>query len=284
MTQTLVFGLSQGAFYALLAAGFVIGYRVTSCVNLAHGVYVAFAVFVAASLTPSMPLAMALLVAVLVTAALGGATESVVLRHAANQPPLSQLLATLGVAIAATGAMRLVWGTDDRTLPGLLGADPISLAGVSLLPSALLVMLALIFVVVTWSLVSRYTLIGRTLLACAEDTTGARLCGVPVARVRFTTAAVAAGTAGLAGVLAAPMTFVTYESGLTFTLLALIVAALGAFRSIPAAVAGGLLLGVVEALTVFYISSQLKTAVTFGVLLALLALRPQGLVSSKVAH
>lgn len=283
MTQALAAGLSEGAVYSLVAVGLVLSYSVSGTINLAHGEYVVLSILLTGSLAPSIGLLPAALVAILAIAALGAATERFLLRRAGSSSPTSRLLLTLGLAFALAGLMRLGWGPDERTVDPLVSSSSVEVIGAFINPQSFWLWGVLILAVAGITTVLRRSFAGRTVVACAENPLGARLCGVSVNTISVMTFAAAAALAALAGVLYGPLTFVTYESGVPFVLRGLIAGALGGLRSIPAAVLGGLFLGLSESLSVTYLSSQLKTPIAFGILLGLLALRPSGFTRAGAA-
>lgn len=283
MEQAIVSGLTQGAAYALVATGLALVYSVSRTINLAHGAFVVLGVVVVQTLTAPLGLVGAVLVAVVLAGALACAMEILAVRRVTDAPPLSGLLLTLGLAFAFQGLLRVIWGPDEFSNEPLTSSRPVDVLGATIPAQAFwLVGIALVVAIGLELLVAR-TFLGRTLVACAQDPHGARLCGIPVSKVRAGTYALAGVLGVLAGILLGPLTFVTYESAISFALLGLIAAALGGMGSIRGAVLGGLFLGLAESFAVTYVSSQMKTPIAFAVLLVLLAVRPRGFVRGVVA-
>lgn len=283
MEQAIVSGLTQGAAYALVATGLALVYSVSRTINLAHGAFVVLGVMAVQTLTGPLGLVAAALVAVLLGGVVACAMEMLAVRHVSDAPPLSGLLLTLGLAFGFQGLLRIIWGPDEFSNEPLTSSRPVDVLGATIPVQAFwLVGIALAVAIALELLVAR-TFLGRTLVACAQDPQGARLCGIPVSKVRAGTFALAGGLGVLAGILLGPLTFVTYESAINFALLGLIAAALGGMGSVRGAVLGGLFLGLAESFAVTYVSSQMKTPITFAVLLLLLAVRPRGFVRGVVA-
>jgi branched-chain amino acid transport system permease protein len=283
MEQAIVSGLTQGAAYALVAVGLALVYSVSRTINLAHGAFVVLGIMLVQVLAGPLGLVGAIVVAL----ALGGAAavgmEVLAVRRVADAPPLSGLLLTLGLAFAFQGLLRVVFGPDEFSSEPFTSSRSADILGATIPAQAFWLIGVAAAVSIALELIVARTFIGRTLVACAQDPGGARLCGIPVARVRAGTYALAGALGVLAGVLLGPLTFVTYESAISFALLGLIAAALGGLGSLRGAVLGGVFLGLAESLAVTYVSSQMKTPITFAVLLALLTLRPRGFVRGVTA-
>lgn len=283
MEQAIVSGLTQGAAYALVATGLALVYSVSRTINLAHGAFVVLGVMAVQTLTAPLGLVGAILVAVVLGGLVACIVEMLAVRHVSDAPPLSGLLLTLGLAFAFQGLLRIIWGPDEFSNEPLTSSRPVDVLGATIPVQAFWLVGITLAVAIALELLVARTFLGRTLVACAQDPQGARLCGIPVSKVRAGTFALAGGLGVLAGILLGPLTFVTYESAINFALLGLIAAALGGMGSVRGAVLGGLFLGLAESFAVTYVSSQMKTPITFAVLLLLLAVRPRGFVRGVVA-
>src|SRR5690606_32826496 len=190
---------------------------------------------------------------------------------------LLSIILTLGVSTALKAAMLLVWGPEGRGLTPFPGRD-FTLGGVSVRAQYLWILgvTALSAVAVTWFY--ERTLPGKALRACAEQPTAARLVGVSIARASLLSFAIAGLLGGVAGVLASPIYFSAWDSGLTLGLKGFVAATLGGLVSIRGAIAGGLVLGVLESLVAGYVDSGLRDAVAFIVLIVVLVVRPGGVL------
>jgi branched-chain amino acid transport system permease protein len=283
MQQAIVSGLTQGAAYALVAVGLALVYSVSRTINLAHGAFVVLGIMLVQALVGPVGLVGAIVVALVLGAAAAAGMEVLAVRRVADAPPLSGLLLTLGLAFAFQGLLRVVFGPDEFSSEPFTASRSVDVLGATIPAQAFWLIGVAVVVSIGLELIVARTFIGRTLVACAQDPAGARLCGIPVARVRAGTYALAGALGVLAGVLLGPLTFVTYESAISFALLGLIAAALGGLGSLRGAVLGGVFLGLAESLAVTYVSSQMKTPITFAVLLVLLTLRPRGFVRGVTA-
>ncbi len=277
LLQLVFAGLSQGAVYALVAIGFVAVFAVSGVINLVQGEFAALAGLVAISATASgLPLAVALPLALASAALAAAVLERVVIRPVRTMTTLTSIILTLGVSTALKAAMLLVYGPDARGLQPFTDAT-YEVGGVSIRAQELwiLAVAAVVAGAVFWFY--ERTVQGKALRACAEQPVAARLVGISPGRASLTSFLVAGLVGAVAGVLASPIYFSSWESGLTLGLKGFVAATLGGLVSIRGAVLGGLLLGVLENLVAGYYDTGLRDAVAFLVLIVVLVVRPGGL-------
>ncbi|MGH3728885.1 MAG: branched-chain amino acid ABC transporter permease [Micromonosporaceae bacterium] len=269
-------GLAQGAVYALIAVGFVAIFTVSGVINLAQGEFAALAGLVAISAVGSgWPLPAALAVAVATVAVVAVLMERLTIAPVRRMTTLTSIILTLGVSTALKALMLLIWGPDGDGLRPFGGPD-LTLGGVSIRSQELWILgIAGLVATAVWWFYER-TLLGKALRACAEQPVAARLAGISLHRASLLSFLVAGLVGAVAGVIASPITFTSWESGLTLGLKGFVAATLGGLVSIRGALAGGLLLGVLESLVAGYIDTGLRDAVAFLVLLVVLVLRPGG--------
>ena len=276
LLQLLFAGLSQGAVYALIGIGFVAIFTVSGVINLAQGEFAALAGLVAISAHRSgLPLLVAVVVAVISVVIVAVIMERLTIAPVKRMTTLVSLILTLGVSTALKALMLLIYGPDAEGLtpitPGM-----VSVAGVSIRYQDLwiLAVAAVVSLAVYWFY--DRTLTGKALRACAEQPVAARLVGISLGRASLVSFLIAGCVGAVAGVLASPVYFTSWESGLILGLKGFVAATLGGLVSIRGAVLGGLLLGVLESLTAGYIDSGLRDAVAFVVLIVVLVVRPGG--------
>jgi branched-chain amino acid transport system permease protein len=269
-------GLSQGAVYALVAIGFVAVFTVSGVINLAQGEFAALAGLVALSAAAAgLPLLPAIALAVVTVAAVAAVMERLTIRPVRRMTTLTSIILTLGVSTALKAVMLLVWGPDAEGLRPLTTGS-VEVAGVSVRWQELWVLgIAAAVGVAVWWFYER-TLTGKALRACTEQPTAARLVGISLGRAALVSFVIAGVVGAVAGVLASPLYFTSWESGLTLGLKGFVAATLGGLVSIRGAILGGLLLGVLESLVAGYVDSGYRDAVAFVVLLVVLVARPQG--------
>ena len=276
LLQLVFAGLSQGAVYALIAIGFVSVFTVSGVINLAQGEFAALAGLVAISAVGSgLPLPAAAVVALATVAVVAVLMERLTIRPVKRMTTLVSLILTLGVSTALKALMLLVFGPDAE---GLTPFTPggFTVVGVSIRYQELwiLAIAGVVALAVYWFY--ERTLAGKSLRACAEQPVAARLVGISLGRASLMAFLIAGCVGAVAGILASPIYFTSWESGLTLGLKGFVAATLGGLVSVRGAVLGGLLLGVLENLTAGYISTGLRDAVAFLLLIVVLVARPSG--------
>ena len=283
--QVLFGGLTSGSVYALVAVGLAVIYRATRVINFAHGEFVIIGALTAASLVNpiGLPLAAAALLGVAAAGATGLLFERLVLRPMSDKPVFVLILITLGSSIAFRGAAMLLWGKDPLRLPPFSGETPWRLGGAAVLPQALWVLGVTAVVMVLIGFALQRTAFGKAVRACAENPAAARLVGIDVKSMIAWTYVASAGLGGVAGVLISPIAAIDFQAGLLLTIKGLTDAIIGGLDRISGVVLGGLLLGVIEAYASAFISSVMKDALAFGLLIILLMWRPQGLLGLQKA-
>lgn len=276
--QLLVTGLTLGSIYALVALGFVAIYTVTGIINFAQGEFVMLGALSAVTLTRAgLPLAVAAVAAVALTALVGGALHALAIRPARHASIIALIIITIGASIAIRGGALLRWGTDPYPLPAFTPGPPVPLGNVLVTRQSLWVMGIGLLVLGLLFLFFNRTMLGRALRASAINPLAARLMGISPARMGLLAFTLSAALGAIGGVAVAPITYATYDMGLMLGLKGFVAAILGGFTSFPGAVIGALLLGILESLGAG-VSSAYKDAVAFVILLAVLLLRPSGLL------
>jgi len=277
LLQLLFAGLSQGAVYALIAIGFVAIFTVSGVINLAQGEFAALAGLVAISARASgLPLVVAAVLAVVTVAVVAVVMERLTIAPVKRMTTLVSLILTLGVSTALKALMLLVYGPNAEGLESITPGS-FTVAGVSVRYQDLwiLAVAAVVSLAVYWFY--DRTLTGKALRACAEQPVAARLVGISLGRASLLSFVIAGSVGAVAGVLASPVYFTSWESGLILGLKGFVAATLGGLVSVRGAVLGGLVLGVLETLTAGYISTGLRDAVAFLLLIVVLVVRPNGI-------
>lgn len=285
LMQFLLSGLTVGAVYALVALGFTIIYNASSVANFAQGEFVMLGGMITASAyAAGAPLLLAAAVAIAITGIVGVLLNKLAIEPARGAPVASLIIITIGASIFIRGLTQIVLGKALHRFPAFSGNDPIHILGATILPQSLWVVAgALLVFVALWLFFTR-TLTGRAVLATANNRIAALLVGINTRYIMTLSFALSAAIGALAGILITPITLTSYDIGMTMALKGFAAAMLGGMGNPKGALAGGLLLGLLEALTAGYISSQYKDAAAFVVILAVLFLMPQGLFQSKTAE
>lgn len=285
LMQFVFSGLTIGAVYALVALGFTIIYNASDVVNFAQGEFVMLGGMITVfAFDAGLPLPLAAILAIVATAAIGVALNKFAIEPARGAPVVSLIIITIGASILIRGATQVLFDKQLHRLPAFSGDDPIHLLGATLLPQSLWVIGGAIAIFIALWLFFTRTLLGKAVLATANNRLAAQLVGINTGFVMTLSFALSAAIGALAGVLVTPITLVSYDVGVGLALKGFAAAMLGGMGNPKGALVGGLLLGLFEALTAGYISSQYKEAVAFVVILAVLFVMPQGLFGQKTTE
>lgn len=280
--QVVISGITLGSLYSLVGLGFVVIYRATKVVNFAQGEMMMlgamFALYFYSDL--GAPYFAAFLLAVLLCGTFGAALERVAYRPLLNAPVVTLILATVAVGQMMRAAVRILRGSEVSRFPSILSAEPFVIAGLTFTPLSLSIITIAILLVCAFMLFFRKTRIGKGMEATSENRDAALLVGISVNQTFSLVWAIGSALAGAAGVLLAPLIIITPEMG-SIGIKGFIGAILGGFNSIPGAVAGCFLLGVIENLGGVYIASSMKDVIAFCVLVLILTIKPHGLFGRK---
>lgn len=283
----LINGISLGSVYAIIALGYTMVYGIAKMLNFAHGDVImvgGFTVFTIVSTMGGSPV-IGILAAVIICTVLGVTIEKVAYRPLRSASPLAVLITAIGVSYLLQNIALLVFGSNARqftsvvTVPALKLADgQLSISGVTMvtIASCIIIMLVLTTFI-------NKTKIGQAMLAVSEDKGAATLMGINVNATIAITFAIGSALAAIAGVLLCS----AYPSLSPYTgsmpgIKAFVAAVFGGIGSIPGAMIGGILLGIIENLAKAYISSQLSDAIVFSVLIIVLLVRPTGILGKKI--
>ena len=288
LSQQIVNALSLGGVYALFALGFTLIFGVLNVVNLAHGAVFMLGAYAAlhAVVAFQLPLAIALLFAAAVTALTGWLLDRFILAplRARHVPHLAPMIATIGVAITLTSLVEGFFGAENlRFPPGTFTAETFALAGVqiTILEFQIMALALALMILLFWSL--KKTGFGRALRAVAESPKAAALMGINVEKFCRGASMIAALLGGAAGVLIALYANAVFpHMGQPMLHKGIAVVILGGMGDVRGALIAGFFLGFAEVLSVAYIGSTMRDAIAFGLLFAVLLVRPQGLFGRVV--
>lgn len=279
-------GLTSGALYALVAVGLVLCYRTTGHINFAHGELFMLGGFFAFTfhVLLGLPYLPSLVLAVAGTFVLGIVTDLTVYRPLIKAPPLTMVMATVGLSFVLKGVGRYFWGGQGEVVPfpPLVNPAPISIAGVAVFPQQLLVIASALVCMAILTLFFNFTRAGKMMQATAESTHAAYLVGIRVERVYMLTWGVGAALAGIAAVFMAPLTLLSPDIGLNLLLKAFAATILGGLGSMPGAILGGFLVGLFEVFAGTYVASSLQDVSAFVIIMVVLVVRPSGLLGAHV--
>jgi branched-chain amino acid transport system permease protein len=278
LLQFVFSGLTVGAIYALVALGFTLIYKASDIINFAQGEFVMLGgMMTVFGAQAGLPLPVAALIAVILTTAVGLALHRFAVAPARGATPVALIMITIGASIFLRGVAQIVFDKRFHSLPSLFGGDPIKFGGAAILPQSLVVLAsATLIVLVLWLFIDR-TMLGKAVIATAANRLAARLIGVDTRSIVDFSFAVSAAIGAIAGILITPIALTSYDAGTLLALKGFAAAMLGGIGSAPGAVVGGLLIGMIEALSAGYFSSNYKDAVAFLIILVVLIFIPQGL-------
>jgi branched-chain amino acid transport system permease protein len=282
--QIIVSGLTLGAIYALIGIGFTIVFSTVRVVNFAHGEFVMAGGMIYAWLhaVHQVPVPAAIGLAVLGSIVLAVLVYWFCLDGMDRDNHIAQVMVTLGIGIAIKGLAQVFLGKDTQFPPAFSQGDSIALGSANVTPQTLWIMGALgVFLLGLYGLL-RHTRVGKAMVAVSISHYAATLMGISPRKAALLAFAIAGLIGGAAGALLAPVASAHYDNGIFLGIKGFAAAILGGLGNPLGAVIGGLILGLTESLTAGYISSVYKDAVSLVLLLAILLLRPQGLIGKRL--
>jgi branched-chain amino acid transport system permease protein len=283
--QVLVSGITAGAVYALVALGFVVLHRGTRVVHFGLGDQLTLSAYavVVGQVFLGLPFWAAILLSLALSAGFGVLIERGVMRPLRGSPLLVMVIATLAIGASIREAIRVGMGPQPWPIPFVLSPAPFTVGGLVLVPATLAVVGVATVVMLGLFLMLRYTRFGRAIVAVYENPTGAAIVGISVQDVHARLWGLASLLAAVAGILVAPLITLSPDMG-TIGIKGFAAAILGGFNSLPGAIAGGLILGILETAAGVYVSTAMKDVVSYGLLIASVLLLPQGLFGKAEAR
>lgn len=283
----LISGLSLGSIYAIIALGYTMVYGIAKMLNFAHGDVIMIGGYVVFTVlnTFGLPPAVAILLAVLVCTVLGVTIEKVAYRPLRMATPLAVLITAIGVSYLLQNIALLIFGSSPKSFQSVVTIPAIKLAGGSLTITGetIVTIVTCVVIMTVLTVFIKKTRAGQAMLAVSEDKGAAQLMGINVDRTIALTFAIGSALAAVAGTLLCS----TYPSLTPYTgsmpgIKAFVAAVFGGIGSVPGALIGGLLLGVIENLSKAYISTELSDAIVFAVLIIVLLVKPTGILGRKI--
>ncbi|MBW2147543.1 MAG: branched-chain amino acid ABC transporter permease [Deltaproteobacteria bacterium] len=281
--QFMVSGMTNGSIYALIAIGFSIIHNATGMVNFAQGEFVMLGGMMMITFYNfaglSMPVAFVL--SIISVALVGMLLERGPIRHSRSPSIVILVLITIGASIFIKGLSMHIWGKSAMTLPPFAGETPIRFLHAAIMPQSLFIFGITILAVTLLHLFFGHTLVGRAMRASAANPLSAQLTGISASRMVMLSFMLSGGLGAMAGIMIAPITTTSYDVGVMLGLKGFCAAILGGYGSMPGAVLGGILLGVLESLNAGLISSEYKDAIAFLILILVLVFRPTGILGQR---
>lgn len=285
LIQYLFAAVTVGSIYAIVAIGYNIIYNATGIINFAQGEFVMLGAMIAHSFQLVMPLVLAMFLAVLITAAIGASIEWTLIRRLKSPSVLRMIIITVGLAMFIREAALHVWDEKVRALPFFTGNEisSVPILGARVSPQVFWVLGVCALIVVLLQIFFRFTTAGQAMRACSANPRAARLCGISTRNMTTLSFVLSAGIGALAGCVVSPLTQTHYAIGTGLALKGFTVAILGGLGNSLAAVAAGLLLGLLETFSVSVLPSAYQDAISITILLAILFFRPSGLFGNAQA-
>jgi branched-chain amino acid transport system permease protein len=278
--QVTVAGLGTGLLYGLVGIGFAIIFNVSGIINLAQGEFSMLgAMLTLFGINRGLPLAAAAALALVAVTLLGIVFERACISRQKVFSVQAAIIITLGASIFARGGAMVAWGKDHHSLPAFSGQGSTRVLGAVVPLQTLWIFGVTTVVIVLLAWWFRSTLFGLAMRSCADNRLGAQFVGVNVRLMVTASFAMSAMLGAIAGIVVAPLTFVSYDGGLALGIKGFVAAILGGSGTYLGPVVGGLLLGVLESLSAGYLSSTYKDSIAFGLLILIMAVRPTGLLA-----
>jgi branched-chain amino acid transport system permease protein len=281
IAQYVITGLTIGAIYAIVAMGFNIIHNATGIVNFAQCEFISFGGMFMYSLVVlgKAPMLVGFLIAMVGVAVIGALIERGPIRYARSKEIIVLIFLTIGLSGTLRGTAQEIWGTDNVGVPAFSGESPIHLPiGATILPQHLWIFGITIVVMLILRHFFKNTMLGKAMRAAAVNRRAAALVGVSVDRMILLSFALSGALGAVAGMIIAPISTASYDTGIMLGLKGFAAAILGGYGNFAGAILGGLMLGILESLGAGLVSSQYKDATAFLVLLLVLFFRPTGIL------
>ena len=285
--QYLINGISIGSVYAIIALGYTMVDGIAKMLNFAHGDIIMVGAYISFCVTSylGLPAWVSVVAAVAVCTVLGIVIEGLAYKPLRGTPSLAVLITAIGVSYFLQNAAQLIWSSSPKNFTSVVTMKPISLAGgkIVITGEVLLTVAACILVMVGLTLFTSKTRTGKAMRAVSEDRDAAQLMGINVNQTISTTFAIGSALAAVAGVLlCSTVPTLQPTTGSMPGIRAFTAAVFGGIGSIPGAMLGGILLGIIETFSKAYLSTQFSDAIVFSVLIVILLVKPAGLLGKQI--
>ena len=285
--QYLINGISIGSVYAIIALGYTMVYGIAKMLNFAHGDVIMVGAYISFCVTNylGLPALVSVLAAMVVCTLLGILIEGLAYKPLRGTPSLAVLITAIGVSYFLQNAAQLIWSSSPKNFTSVIDDDSITLfdGQVTITAEVIMTVAVSVFVMVGLTLFISKTRTGKAMRAVSEDRDAAQLMGINVNQTISTTLAIGSALAAVAGVLMCS-TIPTLQptTGAMPGIRAFTAAVFGGIGSIPGAMLGGILLGIIETFSKAYISTQFSDAIVFSVLIIILLVKPAGLLGKQI--
>lgn len=281
--QIIVSGLIFGCVYGLAGLGMVLIFKTTGVVNFAQGEMAMITTFISFMFLSSMnvPYLAAFFLALVFAALLGIVIYQLFMKRIQTQPPIYQMVMTLGLFLILNGVAGLIWGHHPTSFPEMVEGKPFKIGSVFITPNEAFIVGLTIVLMIIFFIFFKYSRVGLAMRASSQDITASKMMGVKVSTVFMSIWVIGAILGGVAGMMTAPITFLNINMMFSVLVMAFAAAVLGGFVSLPGALIGGLIVGVFENVVSYYGAPELKLVYTFLLIVAVLYIRPQGIFGGE---
>jgi len=275
-------GITNGAIYAVIAIGYSMLYNSTELINFAHGEFVMLGALTMVTLSGVMhfPLIPSMILTIMCVTGVGLIFERLAIRTVKHPEHIVLIIITVGASIFLRGVGMILWGKDSHSIPPFSAHPPLDIGGAKLLSQSLWIIAIFLFTAVGLQVFYKKTLTGKAMEANAISKRAAWIVGIPSRLMVSLAFGLSAAMGAVAGIIIAPITMCGYDMGTMIGLKGFCAAMLGGLGSLWGALIGGFLLGILEAFGVGFVSSGLKDATAFLLLLLILYVRPGGIISA----
>ena len=283
--QTLISGLSLGSIYALIALGYTMVYGIAKMLNFAHGDIIMIGAYagIIAVAQMGLPPLIAVLLSILICALLGVLIEFLAYKPLRQAPPLSVLITAIGVSYFLQNLALILFGSQQKAYPTIVQLGQVTIGSVTIDGITILTLLVTALIMVVLSFFINHTRLGKAMRAVSEDKAAASLMGISVNRTIALTFAIGSALAAVASIFyGMSYVYIKPTTGAMPGIKAFTAAVFGGIGSVPGAMLGGILLGLIEQLSKTYISTLWADAIVFGVLVVVLVVKPTGLLGKKM--
>ncbi len=285
--QYLINGISIGAVYAIIALGYTMVYGIAKMLNFAHGDVIMVGAYASYCVTSylGLPAVISIVIAVAVCTGLGILIEGLAYKPLRGTPSLAVLITAIGVSYFLQNAAQLIFGSAPKNFKSIVTMEPLVLfdGGLTITGEVLLTIAVCVAIMVGLTLFTTRTKMGKAMRAVSEDRAAAQLMGINVNQTISITFAIGSALAAVAGVLlCSTVPTLMPTTGAMPGIRAFTAAVFGGIGSIPGAMLGGILLGIIETFSKAYISTQFSDAIVFSVLIVILLVKPAGLLGKQI--
>jgi branched-chain amino acid transport system permease protein len=283
MIQYILSGVTNGSIYAIVAIGYNIIYNTTGIINFAQGEFLMLGGMTAITFNQFMPLPLAILGAVIVTAAVGAFIDFTIIRRLKKPTVLNMIIVTIGLSTVIREIALHIWDEKVRSLPYFTGnsASSIKVLGAYISPQVLWVLATAALIVIFLTLFFKYTMPGKSMRACSANDTAARLVGINTKNMITLSFILSAAIGAIAGCVVSPISMTQYDGGTSLAIKGFAVAIFGGLGNSTGAVVGGILIGILEAFSISILPMAYKDAIAITILLLILFVKPSGLFGNK---